>query len=69
MEHDAGYPATLTPSRVGFIISNGDVSAMQRVIGTHSYDLRLPSTATFAVDAASGKVSQAQLPSVINAVT
>lgn len=44
----SGGPA-LQPSGVGFTIVDGAVTAMQRIFGTHTVNLPLPSGATFAV--------------------
>ncbi len=51
MEHGEGPSASVTPNGFEFTIGNGQVTGMQRVVGSHTFDLRLPGNATFGVGA------------------
>ncbi|MCX7170378.1 MAG: hypothetical protein NTY41_08825 [Proteobacteria bacterium] len=44
-----GYPAPITPNGFEFVVSNGQITGMERVLGAYTYALRLPGNATFAV--------------------
>jgi hypothetical protein len=50
MRFNPGYAAAITPNGYEFIVNNGQVTGIERVLGTYTFDLRLPSNATFAVD-------------------
>ena len=45
----AGYAAAVTPNGFEFVVNNGQITGMERVLGAYTYDLRIPSNATFAV--------------------
>ncbi|MFA7267713.1 MAG: hypothetical protein WC073_00080 [Sterolibacterium sp.] len=49
MGFNAGFSAALTPNGYEFIVNNGQITGMERVLGSYTFDLRLPSNATFAV--------------------
>ncbi len=55
-ENDFGD--TLTPQGVGFIITGGQVTAMDQVFGTSTFSLNLPSNATFSVNAAANTITE-----------
>jgi len=49
MGFNTGFSAALTPNGYEFIVNNGQITGMERVLGSYTYDLRLPTNATFAV--------------------
>jgi hypothetical protein len=50
--------STIAPNGYEFTISNGAVTGEQRVIGTQTFSLNLPSNATFTVNSATNSITE-----------
>jgi hypothetical protein len=53
-----GFGENVTPQGFGFTITGGQVTAMDRVFGTSTFSLNLPSNATFSVDATANTITE-----------
>ncbi len=58
MEYSEGNSTTVTPNGFSFTISNGQVTGMQRVIGSKTLAYHLPANATFSLDPTTAAITE-----------
>ena len=58
MQFNEGNKGASEPHGLAFSITDGQVTAMQRVLGANTFNLKLPSNATFSVDQITNTVTE-----------